>query len=196
VGGAVIQEASMATEKTSPEERFYSFRIEVEDIEPLIWREFYVPATISLAEFHDVIQKVMGWDNDHLYAFTIAGEHYYDPQAETVFTSQVVDQITLAELAIRKGQGLRYKYDFGDDWSHRLKVLSSNFQPPDPARRTGCLGGARACPAEDCGGTWGYDRLLEIKYNPKPDDEEFFSEWAANYDPEKFDLDEINRKLG
>jgi hypothetical protein len=146
----------------SPEPRFYRFKIQLESIKPPIWRDFYVPASISLAGLHDVIQTVMGWDNDHLYSFTIFGEQYYDPEANPFTTSRILDRIALADLGLGKGSRLRYQYDFGDDWYHRLTMTDPNYRPADPGRVAGCLAGARACPPEDCGGPYGYLELMEL----------------------------------
>ena len=44
-------------------------RIELEGIEPLIWRRVSVRTVMSLTELHHVIQAVMGWLNCHLWAF-------------------------------------------------------------------------------------------------------------------------------
>jgi hypothetical protein len=52
-----------------------------------------------------------------------------------------------------------YKYDFGDSWEH--EVLVEEVLPPDPDfKHPVCLGGANACPPEDCGGIPGYYDLL------------------------------------
>ena len=49
-------------------------RIELEDIEPLIWRRVPVPASMNLKALHRVIQAAMGWLDYHLWEFT-AGAH-------------------------------------------------------------------------------------------------------------------------
>ena len=43
-------------------------RIELEDIEPLIWRRVAVPTSMSLKAVHNVIQAAMGWLDNHLWA--------------------------------------------------------------------------------------------------------------------------------
>jgi hypothetical protein len=44
-------------------------RIELEDIEPLIWRRVAVPTSMNLKAVHDVIQATMGWLDYHLWQF-------------------------------------------------------------------------------------------------------------------------------
>ena len=59
-----------------------------------------------------------------------------------------------------------------------------------------CTGGERACPREDCGGTPGYQRLLEVLADPEHEEHAELKRWAGRrYDPEKFDLAAANRAL-
>ena len=59
-----------------------------------------------------------------------------------------------------------------------------------------CLAGARACPPEDIGGMAGYETLLEAIHDPNHPQHEECLEWVGDsFDPEAFDLDEVNRKL-
>jgi hypothetical protein len=59
-----------------------------------------------------------------------------------------------------------------------------------------CLGGARACPPEDCGGTSGYDNLLKILRNPKHEEHESMKEWLGRpFDPQAFDIASVNTCL-
>ena len=59
-----------------------------------------------------------------------------------------------------------------------------------------CLAGKRACPPEDCGGIWGYAQLLETLQDPDDPEHEDMLEWVGEeFDPEAFDLEEINEEL-
>ena len=89
-----------------------------------------------------------------------------------------------------------YEYDFGDSWEHEIVV--EKFLPFDPAaKHPVCLGGARACPPEDCGGFSGYMDILEaLKASKKTAEQKELLEWlGGGYDPERFDADEVNRRL-
>jgi Plasmid pRiA4b ORF-3-like protein len=51
-------------------------------------------------------------------------------------------------------------------------------------------------PPEDCGGSLGYAELLEIVANPDQPEYDDRLEWlGGDFDPECFDLAEVNRKL-
>ena len=47
-------------------------KIVLVDTEPPIWRRVEVPAVTTLRQLHAVIQAAMGWDDDHLYQFSVS----------------------------------------------------------------------------------------------------------------------------
>ncbi len=59
-----------------------------------------------------------------------------------------------------------------------------------------CLEGRRACPPEDAGGVWGYEDFLKAIQNPRHPEHKEMLEWiGSEFDPEEFDIEEINRAL-
>ncbi|MBI2555343.1 MAG: plasmid pRiA4b ORF-3 family protein [Candidatus Rokubacteria bacterium] len=47
-----------------------------------------------------------------------------------------------------------------------------------------CLGGARACPPEDCGGVRGYESVLEAIRDPDHEERDAMLEWVGgHFDP-------------
>lgn len=60
-----------------------------------------------------------------------------------------------------------------------------------------CIGGKRACPPEDCGGTDGYDGLLLVMKNKQDPQYARMMNWLneahkiVNFDPERFDPTDI-----
>ena len=59
-----------------------------------------------------------------------------------------------------------------------------------------CLKGARSCPPEDCGGAWGYENLLKVLKDPAHEEYEEWKAWLPeDFDPERFDLAEVNSGL-
>ena len=104
-------------------------------------------------------------------------------------------KVTLATLVRGEKAKFLYEYDFGDSWDHELlveKVLPAEAEKRYPV----CLTGKRACPPEDCGGIWGYASLLEAIRDPEHPEHDEMVEWVGDeFDPEAFDLDEVNREL-
>ena len=59
-----------------------------------------------------------------------------------------------------------------------------------------CLAGSRACPPEDVGGIGRYHDFLDAIANAAHPEHDDFTEWiGGTFDPEAFDLNEINQKL-
>jgi hypothetical protein len=54
--------------------KILQLKISLEGIKPRIWRRFLVEENISFRKFHEIIQRVMGWEDYHLYEFRVGGE--------------------------------------------------------------------------------------------------------------------------
>jgi Plasmid pRiA4b ORF-3-like protein len=165
---------------------------------PPVWRRLLVPATIRLDKLHDVIQVAMGWEAYHMHAFADGSSEYglADPELE----HRDERKATLGRLLKQEGERIRYTYDFGDSWEHDIAVEKALTTEPG-VRYPVCLAGKGACPPEDCGGVWGYEHLREVLADPADGEHEDMLEWlglqtAAQFDPGRFDVDEINRRLG
>jgi hypothetical protein len=88
-----------------------------------------------------------------------------------------------------------YEYDFGDGWEHEI-LLEKVFQPDPGVRYPRLIGGARACPPEDCGGTGGYANFLEAISDPEHEEHDEYLDWiGGEFDPEKFDAAEFESEL-
>ncbi|MEW6283296.1 MAG: plasmid pRiA4b ORF-3 family protein, partial [Candidatus Eremiobacterota bacterium] len=98
------------------------------------------------------------------------------------------------ERDLRKGDLFTYTYDFGDNWLVELRVL--DVRPAQSRARPCCLAGQRSGPPEDSGGTRGYQEMLEALADPSHPQHDELSEWVGpDFDPERFDLEGVNRGL-
>lgn len=80
-----------------------------------------------------------------------------------------------------------YAYDFGDDWQH-VVVHEGMESAEDALSYPRCIGGARRCPPEDCGGVHGYAEFLQTIANPRHPEHHSTLRWAGGeYDPDAFD---------
>jgi hypothetical protein len=195
--------ASAARERAagSGAEFIYVFRISLLYITPQIWRSFQVPGSYSLADLHEVIQDVMGWDAYHAHSFQIGGNLYGPVEEDSAwFESEQFEEaeVVLDQLGLKEKQKFQYTYDFGDSWLHQLtvtKILPASGASEEDLRSPRCLGGKRACPPEDCGGESGYADILEALEDPNRKKHRELLDWLGPYDPEAFDMDAVNEIL-
>jgi hypothetical protein len=178
----------------------YQLKVTLRGSKPPIWRRLLVSSEITLGQLHDVIQAAMGWEDAHLHIFNIDGEQYSTPMPfDDSFLKEMGAKndlrVKLGKLISTEGANFTYEYDFGDSWEHQ--ILVEKILPPDPNQKTPvCIKGKRACPPEDVGGIWGYEAFLEAIKDPENPEAEELKEWyGGEFDPEAFDLDEINEYL-
>jgi hypothetical protein len=94
-----------------------------------------------------------------------------------------------------KNASILYEYDFGDDWEHRIKLLEIKNKEKNIFYPR-CVAGERSCPAEDSGGIDGYQEMLEvIKDKDHPDYDSVMAWIGKNFNPDYFNIDEINEFL-
>jgi hypothetical protein len=177
------------------------FQIEVtlKESKPPIWRRFQVPSTMTLAQFHDALQIIMGWTDSHLHRFIVNGKEYGRPDHEKRFADddplRDEHRVRLASLFPVVPASLLYEYDYGDGWQHVLVVEQYWSASPD-VQYPVCVEGERACPPEDVGGIHGYEELLAVLADPKHEENEGMRMWAGeDIEPEAFDVETVNQSL-
>ncbi len=172
--------------------------VTLEGIEPPIWRRLEVPASITLARLHEMLQAALGWTNSHLHIFEIGDERIAVPfELRQLASGEITRSARLVKLGEVIDHGFRrfvYEYDFGDSWRHAIEIEEVRDRRDDDGW-VRCLGGARACPPEDCGGTDGYARLLEILFDPRHPEFEEMRTWVGRFEPDRFDLAAVNAAL-
>jgi Plasmid pRiA4b ORF-3-like protein/Domain of unknown function (DUF6933) len=174
----------------------FQLKITLLDTKPPIWRRVLVDGGSTLDHLHEVIQAAFGWWNYHLHEFEVGRTLYGVPDPDEDWGEPPQDERrTRIDAIAGKGSSFRYTYDFGDGWDHRIvveKVLPSDHTPTVPE----CIDGRRACPPEDCGGTWGYRELLEIVADPTHPEYDERRDWLGRpFDPEAFDPSEFEDNL-
>jgi hypothetical protein len=150
----------------------FDLRITIQGTEPEIWRRLKLPETVTVPEFHRVVQAAFGWENRHLYGIRctdLRGEGRVivgpDEAAEDI-GAEPASGVVLFELldAQRTGPAnFEYEYDFGDAWTHTVEVMGPAELPAGTLRGTD---GANRGPVEDSGGPHGYRRVIEVLADP------------------------------
>jgi Plasmid pRiA4b ORF-3-like protein len=174
----------------------YQFKLALVGVEPPIWRRIQVPEDYSFWDLHVALQDAMGWLDDHLHVFRVAG-----PGADEVEQIGIPDgdpfegdkptlpgwEIPITRHFLRPGTTVPYEYDFGDGWEHEL-TLEAILPRQAGQKYPLCVDGARACPPEDCGGVHGYETFLTVIQDPTHEEYESTLEWlGGRFDPDRFD---------
>jgi hypothetical protein len=175
--------------------QIYQLKIELLEIQPMIWRRVLVSGSVTLAQLHEVIQASIGWTNSHLHEFIVGAYSYSDPEFE-IEDAKSEYRYRLARLAPRVRNTIAYTYDFGDGWEHQIRVENIIENDRRYPGRPVCLDGKRHGPPEDCGGSGGYQNFLDAIRNKKHKDHKELLDWVGgSFDPEFFDVDEVNSRL-
>jgi hypothetical protein len=175
----------------------YEIKIVLKDLKPVVWRRVLVPRDITLGNLHEVIQIAMGWEDGHLHEFVIGGKRYGRRLSDSFgLDAPQVDEdiVRLNEVAKPKAKFV-YQYDFGDDWSHEIRI-EREVESDAGKRKARCVAGENACPPEDCGGVYGYENMLAILDDPQHEEYDETREWlGGEFDPLEFDLKTVDRSL-
>lgn len=184
--------------KSSKPKQIYQLEIWLAEIDPRIWRKFEVPSDIRLAKLHRVIQAVMGWTDSHLHSFSAGEDEYGMPDLdEDMYDSGMMDETraNLTDLVTRPKDRFVYTYDYGDNWEHIIELVEIK-EPQSGIKYPVCLAGERACPPEDCGGPWNYPDFVKTMQGKNTKQRREFIEWLGyEFDPEEFDIEEVNKVL-
>lgn len=196
---AVDQGLEPAAHSASQIETIFRFKITLMDTDPPIWRRIEMPDD-TVDALHDHIQTAMGWTNSHLHQFEIGGTLYGHAEFLDGWGDEdLVDSndVRLSDVLVSRRKSFRffYEYDFGDGWRHEI-IYEGTHPAEDGVAYPRCSDGQRACPPEDIGGVWGYDRFLEAIGDPEDEEHEQMLEWVGgNFDPEKFDPQAATKEM-
>lgn len=187
----------LAIVKQAKKSEIYQLKITLKYIRPPIWRRIEVPGDVTLDELHLILQAAMGWTNSHLHQFKVGRIYYGKPSIDEFSELNLKDEskARLNKVLSKPKQKMIYEYDFGDGWEH--EILLEKVLPRDSmVRYPRCLGGARACPPEDCGGVHGYANFLEAISDPEHEEHDEHLDWiGGEFDPEKLNVAEFENAL-
>jgi len=188
----------MATKRIGTVQDIYGIKVTLLGTKPPIWRRLLVPASITLAKLHDVLQTAMGWHDCHMHEFRAGERHFGRPDPEDISMGMQVENertIRLSSVLRRAGAKLIYTYDFGDNWEHAI-VLEKQLPPLPDASYPICIDGKLACPPDDCGGIPGYYELVDAFADAEHERNEELRDWLGyDFDPMAFSIDSVNQML-
>ncbi len=203
-GGAARPRKDAPSSSSTPRaanRKYRAFKIELEGVKPPVERTLIIPANPTFGWLHAVIQVAMGWTNSHLHQFRFGSTLISDPAFEL---DEDQDEKKVLDEKREKLKGhfgddravLSYTYDFGDSWQHKLTISAVTEIGGGIQRQAVCIGGAGACPPEDCGGIFGYAEFLKAIRNRKHPQHRAMKDWVGGpFDPDKFSVKQTNGSL-
>lgn len=175
----------------------YQMKVTLRGIRPPIWRRILVTSDTLLWGLHGILQAVMGWNDEHRHRFLIDGTFYGEPGLSTSIL-EVVDEESVRLSQVISSENDKFIYHYGADkaWDHEIRM--ERIMSRDGKRRYPiCLDGERSCPPDHCAGPWGYREFLKTLKDPsRAGDKDWRGRVGEDFDPEKFGVEWINRRLG
>ncbi|MCR5485705.1 MAG: plasmid pRiA4b ORF-3 family protein [Clostridiales bacterium] len=181
------------------------FEISLELETPCL-RRVMIPMDFSLFYLHDIIQNLFSWENCHLHEFILKQAKNGRPlkiakipfpDDEDIFGAsgiRIIDEreITLEEV-FSKNDSIYYEYDFGDGWTHEVRLVEMIDDADIPAPICTELKGD--APPEDCGGPYGFSELVRVLNDPKDPEYDDAVNWNGGTKIYQKSIKWINRNL-
>ncbi|MCX8522224.1 MAG: plasmid pRiA4b ORF-3 family protein [Rhodoferax sp.] len=184
----------------------YEIHIELDDLKPVIYRDFLVEPDISLPSLHHLIQTAFDWEDMHLHGFALPlhEESFYRVPADRCYNpvlpfdgdeaepTQDEEDFTLKDLLQTPKSKLLYMYDFGDDWGHTLtlrKIVETDLPLPY------LLKAEHGSPPEDCGGAFSYLHLSEAWHDKKHPDHAEAKDILGRQTPGLLNLEKLQKAI-
>ena len=163
--------------------------ITLDEVVPEVSRIVAVPVGIDLHMLHLVIQAAMGWSNSHLWLIEARGSTWGMPDPDYPDDSLPADRTTLIDMVADIGTNkFAYIYDFGDNWSHTVKIVKPMLAAPGVAYPL-LIDAVGRCPLEDSGGPWGYMEMCDALRDPAHPRHAEVMQWPGS----EFDPTAVNR---
>ena len=153
----------------------YICKIVIEDTHPPVWRRVVIPDKITFFELHQIIQTVFQWEDVHLHDFRIPSDDIViNDEGEDGWGYNYGEFDTTIDYFFENYKWIRYTYDFGDDWRHRINI--EKYDPEYKERCPKLLKYKGDNFMEDSGGIW----AGEMEDSRYPFDKEFVEKLAED----------------
>lgn len=175
----------------------YQLRIELNEVQPIVWRRLLVPENVTLTKLNSILYQTMGWHGGHLHEYVVGRLHYGIPDEDWPSAEPIVDErrVRLNTLVEAGARRFTYLYDFGDNWEHTVKV-EDLIMPPREGARIRCIAGENACPPEDVGGPNAYFDFLAAIKDPTNEEHTSMLQWVGgSFDAAAFNITDVNERL-
>lgn len=128
----------------------FQVKIVLEGTKPPLWRRVLLPDQLSFADLHYILQIVFGWQEEHLHGFSFQHSRVLIGDKEYV-DADLDEKEVAVDVYLRNGW-IRYTYDFGDNWEH--KIILEKEEADYDKRYPTVIKHKRNNMEEDSGGVW------------------------------------------
>lgn len=168
----------------------YILKIVMENTSPPMWRRVIIPEKITFHDLHIIIQKAFGWENAHLHDFSVPSKNIeiVSKKVDAFGTYNFEEDRTAVDEFLIHNKWVRYTYDFGDDWRH--KIIMEKIDNDYMERYAKVLKYKGDNFTEDSGGIYGcsYEEDFDDEYDDT-------NEWFPQRIREAYDIEKTNQIL-
>lgn len=160
----------------------YKITVTLKGFEKRIKRKFLINDNLKMENFCRAIIVSMNGELDHLYSLKYKDIYYICMYMDkTDFNEVKMNNLRIGKLLLDEKDKLELIYDFGDNWVFKIKV--DKVMDGHNGKNIELIDGIGCGIAEDCGGIWGLEDLIDNKDN----------DWGYDYDD--FDIKKVNKML-
>lgn len=96
------------------------FKVTLEHAKPPVWRRIVIPENATFEDLHIILQIAFGWETEHLHNFTFSDSHFSIGPVIRGMLNDSEDESDEFVDDYLNYRWIRYTYDFGDDWEHKI----------------------------------------------------------------------------
>lgn len=195
---ALLHKELNKSHKKKGQRYLYTLDVTLKGSPRKVYRQLTVPSDMSLGHLGEVLVAAVGWEGYHLNQFIKDRNTCYLLPDEDGNVDYGYDarQYTIGDLLKRVGTKIQWEYDFGDSWTHELKLVEKVAIDKEDEAKVTLVKATGACPPEDCGGVGGYRYLLNALKNPGSEEYEEMVGWlGGGFDPKAFNLSAARQRI-
>ena len=169
-------------------ELIFQFHALLEGSSPRVWRRFLIDADDTAADLMNDLMIMFQMDGYHLFHLEeyVPGMPY--ASSKRICTKQQIEATEdfdywgveslpaedchIKDIVGKQGDQMRFFYDYGDDWTLRLKLEAVLCDDDYEGQLPCVIKGKGAGIIEDCGGVWALNDMMQEEKELGPADDE------------------------
>src|SRR5678809_60448 len=104
----------MPAKKSEVSSEIFQLKVTLLGTMPPIWRRLLVPADLTVAQLHDVLQAAMGWQDCHMHEFSAGHRHFgkLNPEDRLMGMDSVENERTVRLFSVLGRAGAKATYTY------------------------------------------------------------------------------------